>query len=94
MSARDRTGQLLRALRHSATTAGCKATVEHEATTSWASATFVGARYSVRVGGAASAAWLGTLPEAEFDLHGCFVADCAVEDTVAGTLLTVLVLEE
>ena len=93
MRTRDRVGQLLRALRRSATDAGCTVDVSHQATTPWASATFVGAQYQVSIEGDGSA-WLAGLPAAEFALHGCFVASCEVENTIGGAVLTMLILEE
>jgi hypothetical protein len=86
--------QLLRVLERSAAALGCTVALSHEATTPWASATFVGAQYRVAVGGGALDAWLAALPEAELPLSGCFVADCTTEPAPGGAMLTLLVLEE
>lgn len=90
----DPAGRLLRALRSSATASGCAVGVEIEATTPWASATFVGAQYRVAVVGDGLDAWLTGVPAVELPIPGGFVADCAIERTAAGAVLTVLVLEE
>ena len=94
MSGRDPAGQLLRALRRSSAAAGCVVALSHEATSPWASATFVGAQHRVSAIGQDLAEWLSMLPEAELALRGCFVADCAVEVTTNGAMLTALVLED
>ena len=74
--------------------AGCTVLLDHQATTPWASATFVGAQHQVAVAGDRLAGWLAALPDAELGLSGCFVADCAIGRSPTGVVLTLLVLEE
>ena len=92
----DPVPSLLRALRRSAGAAGCRAELAHVDETAWATATFTGARHSVRATGEphALAGWLAMLPEADLPVRDHFVASCAAE-LVAGTAtIELLVLEE
>lgn len=91
MRGRDAAAQLLRAL---ARGGGDGMTMSHEGETSWASATFVGARHRVAVRGDVTGPWLDGLDEADLPMRGCFAASIAVERTAEGAMLTVLVLEE
>lgn len=74
-----------RALAASALLSGTSISVRSSASRRWASATFVGARHRMLLDGAddtVAAVWLNRLPEAEFDLRGHLVADCAVVECV------------
>ncbi|MCW4463183.1 hypothetical protein OK349_15835 [Sphingomonas sp. BT-65] len=73
--------QLERALARSAEAEGIALTILVADWTSWASATFTGARHRMTITAAASPLldrWLAALPEAEFRLRGHLVADLAV----------------
>ena len=89
MRGRDPAAQLLRALARD----GGAINLTHAGETPWSSATFVGAQHRVTAIGA-SDAWLASLSDAEFTLHGCFVAGIDVIRMSDGAMLTVLVLEE
>ena len=80
----DPVPHLLRALRRSATEAGCPADLTHVGETAWATATFTGARHVVSAMGEPQALsrWLMMLPEAVLPVRDHFVASCAA--TVAG----------
>ncbi|MGN7160032.1 hypothetical protein [Sphingomonas sp. SAFR-052] len=86
---------LERRLRIAAEAAGVAATVGESDWTRWASATFVGARHRVPIGGSGVAfdAWVAALAEAELPLRGHLVADVAVVarsgDRVVVEVLTV-----
>lgn len=87
---------LLRALARSAADAGCPVTLSHLGERPWATATFSGARQTIRAVGdpASLGGWLAMLPEAELPMRGWFVASCAAELTGPTATLELLVLEE
>ena len=87
---------LLRALARSAEEAGCAVALSHLRERAWATATFTGARHTVRAEGeaAALARWLSMLPEAELPMRGWFVASCAAELSGPTATIELLVLEE
>lgn len=87
--------RMLRALARSAADAGCAAALSHEGERAWATATFAGARHTVRATGDAAALgrWLAMLPEAELPMHGHFVASCAAELVGGAAVIELLVLE-
>jgi hypothetical protein len=80
----DAARELERALGVNLVNFGGQVAVEDSASRSWASATFTGARHTLRVrlagAGAAEAAerFVAGLSEAEFDLRGHIVADIAL----------------
>lgn len=92
----DPVPSLLRGLRRSATGTGSPVELTHVGQTPWATATFTGARHTIRATGDATtlSAWLAMLPEAELPLHGHFVASCAAEVTGGEAVIELLVLEE
>ena len=70
-----------RALERSADAAGLSLAIERASATRWASATFTGTRHDLTLTlapGPAAAAWLATLPEAEWTIRGQLVADLRV----------------
>jgi hypothetical protein len=74
-----------RALSASAILSGASIAVRSVDTRRWASATFVGARHRLVLDAPDDSGvrlWLDDLPEAEFDLRGHLVADCAVVECV------------
>lgn len=87
---------LLRALARSAAEADCPVTLSHLRERTWATATFAGARHTVRVEGEAASLtrWLAMLPEAELPMRGWFVASCAAELSGLTATVELLVLEE
>ncbi|MGY4396734.1 hypothetical protein ACVWZA_001919 [Sphingomonas sp. UYAg733] len=73
---------LVRALGRDADLARCPIDIGATDWTRWASATFSGARHTIRLSAPASArldAWLTALPEAEIDLNGHLLASVAIE---------------
>lgn len=92
----DPVPSLLRALRRSAGAAGCRAELAHVDETAWATATFTGARHTVRATGESDALtrWLAMLPEAELPIRDHFVASCAAELVADTATIELLVLEE
>lgn len=73
---------LERAIVAQAAAAGIVVEVASAEWTRWASATFAGARHTLRLTGAPivqARDWIAGLPEAEFALRGHLVADLAVE---------------
>ena len=86
---------LLRALRRSAAAHDCAVELRHFGETAWSTATFTGARHAVHAAAdpAALRRWLATLPEADFPLHGWFVASCAAEVRGGKATIELLVLE-
>lgn len=103
MSARIDAATLLeRALLADAAGAGVTIAVESAKATPWASATFVGARHRLAIGGPHEAnvgTWLGGLPEADLPLRRHLVADLVVVDQSYGggrftATIEVLTVEE
>lgn len=73
---------LARAIEGSARAAGCRVEAQTVGATRWASATFNGARYQLRLASPAGAAfdrWLAGLPERDFAIRGHLVADLATQ---------------
>jgi hypothetical protein len=87
---------LLRALSCSAAAADCRVLLSHVGERPWATATFSGARHTIRAAGDAAplARWLAMLPEAELPMRGWFVASCAAELCGPTATIELLVLEE
>lgn len=72
---------LMRALTASADRAGCPVEIQATEWTRWASATFTGARHTLKLSAPPSpalTAWIAALPEAEIALRGHLVADLSV----------------
>lgn len=88
---------LERRLRIAAEAAGVAVMVGEADWTRWASATFVGARHRLTLGGAGTAfeAWVAGLADAELPLRGHLVADVAVvARTREAVVVEVLTVEE
>lgn len=92
-----------RAIQRSAAQAGCPVEIMASRWSSWASATFNGARHHLTLSAVQSDAldrWLAALPEAEIDIRGHLVADIEVrgvsrsEDGSALIELEVLTLSD
>lgn len=87
---------MLRALAASALPCGLTLALDDAAERPWSSATFTGARLTLRlaIAGADPAAWLAALPDADLPVPGRLVADLiVVAATPATATLEVLLLE-
>ena len=78
---------LRRALERSADAAGVRVTVDAVRSDPWASATFTGARHTLDliVAGSAALRWLADLPEVELAMRGHLCADLVVVRTEVGS---------
>lgn len=85
---------LERRLRIAAEAAGATIAIVESAWTSWASATFNGARHrlTLRSEDGGFGPWLATLPDAELPLRGHLVADLVVTDSPDRSTATIEVL--